>query len=462
MISHGTSELVEIDSLLHYPGNARLHADELLRESLSTHGQYRSIVAQASTRFVIAGNGTLAAARDLGWSHISVEFVDCDDSTARKIVLIDNRSNDLAGYDDSLLRQLLVEARDDGGLPGTGFTDQDLADLLDEAETAPAREIGPYNDADVIESAFRYYRARGFPWAAMPLHERWQQVNRLALTASEGLLHSLAAYRVPDHYHPQRFTTPIPGKVTPVEAFDDDVKLRHALRLIVEDGGVITDSALLSTLGYVRGSQLAAQFRPGVALHYARRFCPEGGTWLDTSAGFGGRLVAFAASHCGRYVGIDPSTAAHEGNSALAHDLGIANRLLLLNEPAEDVSDVEPADFALTSPPYFAKERYSDEPTQSYLRYPTGEEWRDHFLLPMLRLQYDALKPGAVSVVNIADVQINSVEYPLVWWTITAAKSIGFTHMTTEVMPMPRTPGRGERPEREEPCVILRKANRRD
>lgn len=115
------------------------------------------------------------------------------------------------------------------------------------------------------------------------------------------------------------------------------------------------------------------------------------------------------------------------------------------------------ADFALTSPPYFPKERYSDEATQSYRRYPTGEAWRDGFLIPMLRLQYEALKPHAVSVINVADVQISGQEYPLVWWTITAARSLGVTHMTTEQMPMPRTPGRGERPHREEPVVILRK-----
>jgi len=78
----------------------------------------------------------------------------------------------------------------------------------------------------------------------------------------------------------------------------------------------------------------------------------------------------------------------------------------LHNLPAEDVSlEVEPdsCDFSFTSPPYFSKEIYSDEPTQSYKRYATWETWVEGFLKPMIDLTHYALKPGAKAVINVAE-----------------------------------------------------------
>jgi DNA modification methylase len=132
--------LEPVNTLVHYPGNAKLHDLDLLAESLAEHGQYRSVVAQVSTRYVLAGNGTLEAARDiLGWEHISVEWVDCDDDTARKIVLVDNRAPERGGgFDDEALAKLLAEL--DGDMSGTGYESKDLDDLL--ATLTPAGMVG--------------------------------------------------------------------------------------------------------------------------------------------------------------------------------------------------------------------------------------------------------------------------------------------------------------------------------
>ena len=37
-------------------------------------------------------------------------------------------------------------------------------------------------------------------------------------------------------------------------------------------------------------------------------------------------------------------------------------------------------DLCFTSPPYFDTEKYADEPTQSYIKYPSEKEWIDGFL----------------------------------------------------------------------------------
>src|SRR4051812_22289243 len=108
---------VPIDSLKPYPGNPRTGDLPTIRVSLERNGQYRPIVVRAATREVLAGNHTLLAAADLGWTQIAATFVDVDDEQARRIVAVDNRANDVAGYDDQALADLLRALAD---LEGTG------------------------------------------------------------------------------------------------------------------------------------------------------------------------------------------------------------------------------------------------------------------------------------------------------------------------------------------------------
>lgn len=127
--------MVPLEELKPYPGNPRRGDVTLIADSLRRHGQYRPIVANRRNSEILAGNHTLAAARTLGWPEIAVTWVDVDDDTAARIVLIDNRANDLAVYDDKALAELL------GALPeldGTGYDARALAELLAATEDRPA------------------------------------------------------------------------------------------------------------------------------------------------------------------------------------------------------------------------------------------------------------------------------------------------------------------------------------
>jgi len=117
---------VPIADLKPYAKNPRHGNVEALAESLKFHGQYRPVVVRRETNEILAGNHTYRAALQLDWDELAVTWVDCDDDEAARIVLVDNRSNDLAVYDDSALAELL------GSLPtldGTGF-DQTAFDAL--------------------------------------------------------------------------------------------------------------------------------------------------------------------------------------------------------------------------------------------------------------------------------------------------------------------------------------------
>lgn len=120
-----------ISELRPHPRNVRQGDIGAIAESLNKHGQYRPIVVQKSTGNVLAGNHTLMAARSLGWSSIAATFVDCDDEQALRILLVDNRANDLALYDDRALSELLQDlASTATGLDGSLFSGDDLDDLL--------------------------------------------------------------------------------------------------------------------------------------------------------------------------------------------------------------------------------------------------------------------------------------------------------------------------------------------
>lgn len=136
---------VPVESLRHYGKNPR-HGDvELIAESLRINGQYRPVVVNSRTNEVLAGNHTLRAVKHLGWSEIAATFVDVDEDQAARIVLVDNRANDVATYDDTALAGLLDDLGA-GNLEGTGFSDGDLSALI----ASIADEPVALNDPDDV------------------------------------------------------------------------------------------------------------------------------------------------------------------------------------------------------------------------------------------------------------------------------------------------------------------------
>lgn len=111
--------IVPVSALEEYSGNARQGDVDGIARSLQINGQYRSIVVRRETREILAGNHTFKAAKKLGWKNIKVTYLDgLTDEQARRIVLADNRYNDLATYNVPDLTKLLEEMTT---LDGTGF-----------------------------------------------------------------------------------------------------------------------------------------------------------------------------------------------------------------------------------------------------------------------------------------------------------------------------------------------------
>lgn len=142
----GTVETVPIKTLVPFDGNAREGDIGAIAESLKHLGQYRPVVARRGTNEILVGNHTWRAAKHLGWKNIAVAWVDVDDDQAARIVLIDNKTSDQSSYDDSSLLALLTNV---SNLDGTGYTPEDLDDLLNDIKTDRDHKPAPTKDIRV-------------------------------------------------------------------------------------------------------------------------------------------------------------------------------------------------------------------------------------------------------------------------------------------------------------------------
>lgn len=141
-IAEGLQPLaVPIDNLQPDPENANRGDVPAIRRSLNAFGQRKPIVVKRTgidaqgrpTGVVIAGNHTYLAAVDLGWHEVAAVFTDDDAMTARAYALADNRTGELASWDQEQLAahlQSLSGGQFDMG--ALGWTEAELAKLLGE------------------------------------------------------------------------------------------------------------------------------------------------------------------------------------------------------------------------------------------------------------------------------------------------------------------------------------------
>lgn len=123
---------VPIADLVPDAANARTHDDkniEAIVQSLNRFGQRIPIVVQRQGMIVRAGNGRLIAAKRMGWTHLAAVVVDESSVDATAYAIADNRTAELAGWNDETLAALLQSLPEEV-LPSTGFGDDDLKELL--------------------------------------------------------------------------------------------------------------------------------------------------------------------------------------------------------------------------------------------------------------------------------------------------------------------------------------------
>lgn len=165
---------VPLEDLDSFPGNARRGNVDLILDSLRANGQYKPLTVRrhGDTLTILAGNHTFlallrheeddrAGCADWELSNdrpcqlcIAVDkddpaalahLIECDDATARRINVVDNKASDEGDYDQQALDAILASF--DGDLTGTGYS-------VSEAElfaAAPPADMPPPSLDDLAE-----------------------------------------------------------------------------------------------------------------------------------------------------------------------------------------------------------------------------------------------------------------------------------------------------------------------
>jgi ParB-like chromosome segregation protein Spo0J len=169
------TETVPLADLTPFPGNAKRGDVELILSSLVRNGQYRGLVVRETGEgplVILAGNHTAEALalhgpgpcaqtvtaggeeRPCGvcgneaWEMSArCEIVTCDDDTARRVNLVDNKSADAGEYDNDALAELLSYMDED--YEGTGYNAGDVNRLLFVPDPAATPEEFPAFDEDL-------------------------------------------------------------------------------------------------------------------------------------------------------------------------------------------------------------------------------------------------------------------------------------------------------------------------
>lgn len=123
------TETVPIGDLHHDPANVRLHSArnlDAIRASLTRFGQQKPIVVDADN-IVRAGNGTLEAARSLGWETISIVRSELLAAEMTAFAIADNRTAELAEWDYEALGKMMdaIDGDGDGG-EDLGFSSMEI------------------------------------------------------------------------------------------------------------------------------------------------------------------------------------------------------------------------------------------------------------------------------------------------------------------------------------------------
>lgn len=190
----------------------------------------------------------------------------------------------------------------------------------------------------------------------------------------------------------------------------------------------------------------------------------------DPSCGWGGRILGAmaASSRSGRtfhYVGTDPNTDHLLPNGKTKYEL-IAeifntktlksnalfpsyNTYEIFTSGSENIHEIlefqkykGKVDIVFTSPPYFNREAYSEDETQSYKKFTTYESWVDGFLKPTLKTCVEWLKPNGRLLWNIADLKIGKEKYlPLEKSSEDILRQLNMKYITTYKMALMNMPG---------------------
>jgi hypothetical protein len=286
-------------------------------------------------------------------------------------------------------------------------------------------------------SAFAYAKRRGFPHYNLSLGQMKKDLETFKRYDIKKIIEPDNRIKQTFHcmglcwtYFPHHWEIRTRKMKTPMDIWNDDVLLMKAVQSRIKWGGKVgvdgymSDSDLRKAVRSYSGVQRVSNFRPSAAAAIYDRYCEPDSTVWDMSAGFGGRLIgAVRSGKVKTYIGNDPSTPTFKGLSSLATDFNYIE-IILEKTGSEDFKPDCEIDLCFTSPPYFDTEKYSEDPEQSYQKFPSVESWNEGFLRQTIKNCKDVLKTNGKLILNVANVLTHKT---LEEDTLRIAKEEGFS-----------------------------------
>lgn len=315
-------------------------------------------------------------------------------------------------------------------------------DVLDVEYKQVVKDVSLYDEEYVIDIIYRYYRKHGFPHYKVSESEKYEQYNAvkkfnaMSILKGDEITQTMHSLRLLWTYFPHFWEVPCgTAKFTPMDVFNDDELFKVAIKKTVtyvkkHSENRFHENRLRQCLKIYMGTQTVSNFRPTAAKLIYELYGGDGVVW-DPSAGWGGRLLgAMSANNIKHYIGTEPSSKTFEGLLRFKEDFSFVDTEVTLLKLGSEVyrPDKESLDLTFTSPPYFDTEKYSDEDTQSYKKFPNEDLWLNGFMRQTIENCRHGLKNGRYMLINIANTSKNK---QLETGVIDLAKELGFNHERT-------------------------------
>jgi len=303
-----------------------------------------------------------------------------------------------------------------------------------------------------LDTIFKYHRYHGFPHYRATADSKIRDMkslydfNESAIFRNGYIDQTMHTLGLAWSYFPHWVDVQCGNnKMKPIDYWNNDDKLKEIIRKTWEyhlkhSDGKFTINRLRQNFKIYGGNQTVSNFRPSAAKWIYNTY--TGDTVWDMSCGWGGRLIGFLTSNYKTYIGTEPSEKTYDGLIKLSNELNYYSKNVILHKMGSEdfIPESNSLDLCFTSPPYFDTEKYSDEITQSYKKFPTSELWVEGFLRKTIENCYIGLKPTGKLLLNIANTpKYKNIESE----TIRIANDVGFRLDTTIKLALSSVAGKG-------------------
>lgn len=302
----------------------------------------------------------------------------------------------------------------------------------------------------IVEQAFEYWRAQGFPYYRLTKTQISREFSRLKAKdwkptlSGNNLRPSNTGLQIANVFQPGMWKAKVHRYRSPMDVFKNDELLRKAIERALTlwpDRYGANACCLRLMLKTFPDTASVYNYRPMFAKAVIGKYSQDGPV-VDFSAGYGGRLLGALALNRS-YIGIEPNRGQILGFRRMMTTLSRLDFFLPKVEVLKGTAEIElrrlpsrSAELVFSSPPFFNWERYSKSHSQSYKRFPHYELWRSSFLESVIAEGHRILTHRGHLVLNVS----NGNRLPSATHVREAARRVGFRLLRIHRMGVPRVP----------------------